>query len=98
MNYKEAAIELIRNQGLQNVQRIAKSGNEPYRAMATTIITNCRGGGAYLMVRKIVDADKKYVGVSISLPPESIRLIDSGRGQQSRSAFINDLVKSRVVE
>lgn len=38
MNSKEAAIELIRNQGLQNVQRIANSGNEPYRAMAITIL------------------------------------------------------------
>ena len=37
MNSKAAAIELIRNQGLQNVQRIAMAGNEPYRAMAITI-------------------------------------------------------------
>ncbi len=50
------------------------------------------------MVRPIVTADKKIVGISISLPPESIRIIDYGRGQKSRSAFINDLIKDRVME
>lgn len=45
------------------------------------------------MVRPVVSADKKFVGITISLPPESIKMIDSDRGQKSRSAYINDLVE-----
>ncbi len=49
------------------------------------------------MVRRIVDADKKAVGITISLPPSSIRLIDGSRGQQSRSSYINNLIKDRMM-
>jgi len=44
------------------------------------------------MVRKIVDIDKKAVGITISLPPDSIKLLDEKRGQKSRSAYINELI------
>lgn len=48
------------------------------------------------MVRLIVAADKKAVGITISLPPESIKLLDDNRGQQTRSSFINNLIKGEV--
>jgi hypothetical protein len=35
---KKAAIEFIRSQGIQNVQRIAKFAEQPYRAMANTLL------------------------------------------------------------
>lgn len=38
MDSKQSAIEFIRSQGLQNVQRIAKHGEQPYRAMAVTLL------------------------------------------------------------
>lgn len=47
------------------------------------------------MVRKIVDSDKKHLGITISLPPESIKLMDTDRGQKSRSAFINYLIEKQ---
>lgn len=38
MNSKEAAVELIRSQGLQNIHRIAQYGEQPYKAMAVTLL------------------------------------------------------------
>lgn len=38
MNSKESATVFLRNHGIENVQRIARSGNELSRAMAITVL------------------------------------------------------------
>jgi hypothetical protein len=38
MNSKEAATDLIRSHGIENVQRIAQYGEQPYKAMAATLL------------------------------------------------------------
>lgn len=38
MNSKESATEFLRIHGIENIRRIAKNGEQPYRAMATTLL------------------------------------------------------------
>lgn len=38
MNSKQQATELIRSHGIENVKRIAQYGEQPYRAMAATLL------------------------------------------------------------
>ncbi len=38
MNSKEVATDFLQRHGIENVQRIAKSGNELSRAMAITVL------------------------------------------------------------
>lgn len=38
MDSKQSAIDLIRRLELKNVQRVAKYGEQPYKAMAITLL------------------------------------------------------------